>query len=42
MIGQNFLPLDETYCKIVFPDVVRDFVGYYVNNYTIACDVPMP
>ena len=44
-MGQNFAPIVETYCRLEFPDdlsTVFEFRGFYVNNYTIACDVPSP
>jgi hypothetical protein len=43
VLGTNFLPLkEEIYCKLTFDTVEKEFKGVYVNNYTIACDLPHP
>jgi len=29
-------------CRVEFPDQPQQFVGEFINNHTVACDVPPP
>ena len=43
VFGQNFLPLTESIvCRLQFENATKTFVGVFVNNYTIQCNVPPP
>lgn len=37
------MPLTENIvCRVNFANSPSVFVGYFINNYTIACDIPPP
>ena len=42
--GKNFVPLtDEMLCRVSFTDTLDEAVNaVYINNHTLACDVPEP
>ena len=41
--GQHFLPVaNNLICRVSFPGQIAEFVGVFINNHTIGCDIPPP